>query len=815
MFLLLASILVAASPVALAADTPVPLVVEEDPTPAQPVVAEDAADEEGPVIVPSWDVPVVADACDRGQDPTAHAVRVEQGPEIDGVLDDPVWDQARPISQLTQVEPVFCAKPSFPSEIRILTDGETLYFAIRAYDPEPGKIVANRMGRSEVFFYDDNFTIILDTFHDRQNGFFFQVNPNGGRRDGTFARDLFEENWDGIWYGDARIDAEGWTAEVAIPFKTLPFRPGADDWGLQLFRRVRRMNEENRWADPSLQRFGINVSRAGTLTGMSVARQGIGLDVIPTFSFGGVIDGQGENNNPDNDPLLPGTRDFDDHAELRVEPSFDAFYRVTPGLLASVTANTDFAQTEIDEARINLTPFPIFFPEKREFFLRDSGIFQFADLDSENGIPFFSRRIGLDTGLDGDTNSVRLLGGGRLTGRTSRFNVGFLDIQQDRNIQSEPPAILDRSFDIVNDPSDRHGENLAVARVSANVLDESNIGVLLTHGDPQSDRENLLVGSDFNYRSSQLIENRFVSGNLWIQQNFSGGSYGDRSTAWGATLSYPNDKINWKLRVKDIQAGFDPALGFVNRRDIRRYDADYRYRIRSQSSLIRTWDYVLDSSLTTDRTNHIEGISIFFSPIKITTQVDDSLEILATYIYDDRFETFRLQDHIWVPPREAHQFSGVIRIKTSQHRKVRFEYSTGVGEFYDGWGVRIAPLLEWRPNKHLLLSLTYDERQFRGLETCSTSVGCTKSGNVENRTFSVRLARVRAQIAFTPDLTWSTIAQYDNISEEVEFQTTLRWIIEPGREFFAVVGQDLDVKPGDFRVRETTPTAKLRWTFRF
>ena len=755
--------------------------------------------------------------CERGQLPVARAVFVTEAPIIDGVLDEAVWQESNVITDLTQVVPVFCSDPDFRTEIRILTDGDFLYFSMRAYDPEPDKIVANRMARSEVFFYDDGFNMVLDTFHDRQNGFFFQVNPNGGRRDGTFARDNYEENWDGIWYASAQIDAEGWVAEVAIPFKTLSFPPGQDVWGLQLSRRVRRVNEEMRWADPSLQRLGINMSRAGTITGMSVAQQGVGLDVVPTFSFGAVNDGQGQDNNPNESVRLPGGRDFDDHAEMRIEPSFDAFYRVTPSLMASVTANTDFAQTEIDESQINLTPFQLFFPEKREFFLRDTGIFQFADLNAENGLPFFSRRIGLDS----NKNGVRLFGGGRLTGRVGRFNIGLMDIQQDRNIQSRPPVLRDRTGNFVPEPGDRHGENLAVARVSANILKESNVGILLTHGDPESERENLLAGVDFNFRSSELVHNRFVTANVWMQQNMSGQDYGRRSTAWGGTISYPNDKINWKIKFKDIGKYFDPALGFVSRQDIRRYDGNFRYRIRQQGKKIRTWDIKLDTNMTTDRTNHVESGIAFFSPVLITTQVDDSLELLVAYIYDDRFEPFYLSEHIGIPSGNYHQLSGIVRLNTSQHRRVRFEFSTGVGQFYDGWGVRIAPLLEWRPNKYLLLSVRYDERRFKGMETCKTFEGavCDRTPTVgiglENRNFVIRLTRFRVQVAFNPDISWSTLVQYDNVTDDLDFQTRLRWIIEPGREFFVVVGQDLELKPGDFRVRETRPTAKVRWTFRF
>jgi hypothetical protein len=682
--------------------------------------------------------------------------------------------------------------------VRILTDGDFLYFSMRAYDPEPDKIIANRMARNDRFFFDDGFNVLLDTFHDRQNGYFMQVNPNGGLRDGTFAGDSFEENWDGIWYGSARIDAEGWTAEMAIPFKTVGFRPGADVWGLNLSRRIRRFNEEDRWADPSIQRFTINMSRAGTLHGMSVARQGIGLDVVPTFSMGAINDTVGDTYNR----LDPVNRDADDHAEFRVEPSLDAFYRVLPSLTASVTANTDFAATEVDDAVLNLTRFSPFFPEKREFFLRDTGIFSFGDLNSENGIPFFSRRIGLfeqQEAIGSEFSSVRILGGGRLTGRLGRYNLGLINIQQDRN-------------------NGREGENLAVARVSANVLKESNVGFLLTHGDPNSEEENLLAGVDFNFRSSQLIKGRFTRGAMWLQQVFSGGSYSDRRTSYGGTIAYPNDRVNWQLRFKDIQNEFNPALGFVNRDDIRVYDADYRYRFRWQGGAVRTVDLRVDSSFTTDRNDHLESSRVIVSPFRITSQVDDSIELQYLFLYEDTENPFYLTDHIGVPPGEYDQSSVILIMSTSQHRPLRVAYTTGVGQFFSGWGVRIAPVIQWRPSKYLLFSAEYDERIFYDMESCyGDAVNCVSgpTGDVRNHTFNIRLARLRIEIAFSPNISWNSVIQYDNVSDEIELQSRFKWIIEPGREFFIIFGQDFDAEPGDFRVRRTEPAVRLRWTFRF
>ncbi|MEZ4279048.1 MAG: DUF5916 domain-containing protein [Myxococcota bacterium] len=723
----------------------------------------------------------LAHAAAFGTVPTVHAVLVEEAPVIDGVLDDPIWQRAEVITDLTQVEPVQGAPPSFRTEVRILTDGDTLFVSVHAFDPEPDKIVANRMARSELFFYDDNFGINLDTFHDHRSGFFFQINPLGGRRDATFEGDLFEENWDGIWYAKARIVESGWVGEIAIPFKTLGFVEGQDDWGLNVSRRVRRFNEDDRWADPTIQRLSVNMAQAGVLTGMSVARVGIGLDVVPAISVGAVHD---ELRNRD---------------KLITEPSFDAFYRVLPSVTASVTANTDFAQTEVDDTQVNLTRFALFFPEKREFFLREKGLFDFGGLENENGIPFFSRRIGLSPDLEG----IRLHGGGRVTGRVGRYRIGLLDIQQDGNA----------GFD---------DTNLAVARVSATVLDESAVGMILTHGDPASEEENLLAGADVNFRSSRLIPNRSISVNGWIQQDFRGDAYGDRSSAFGASIVYPNDRVNFKLKYKEFQKGYDPALAFVNRTDVRGYEGEYRLRFRQSTGPFRMIDLQTTANFFTNRDNVPETGSFNFSPVRLTSQLDDLFEMKFIYLYDNVPRPFFITPHIGIPPREYHGYSGLAELTTSLHRPIRVKLTGSAGTFYDGWGARVSPLVEWRPSPHWLLSLEYDERQFFDYDACKGSTrgtgNCRRGFDEPFRRhtgFATRLARVRVQIAFNTEIAWSTVVQYDNFSNRISAQSRLSWIIEPGREFFLVVGQDFDATPGDLRVMTTRPVAKLRWTFRF
>ena len=721
--------------------------------------------------------------------PRAQATHTTEPPIIDGILDDAVWQQAEIVSEFTQVEPVEGEKPSFRTEVRFLTTDDSLFVSLRAYDPDPGAIVANLMGRDQLFLFDDSFSLVLDTFHDHRNGYFIQVNPHGGRRDGTFEGNSFAQSWDGIWYAKARIDGQGWTAEIELPYQTFSFRPGEGTWGLNMTRRVRRFNEEDRWADPTRDRILINVSRAGVLEGLQGAQQGLGLDAVPSGTAAYINDTIGE-----------------DDRKVELEPSFDARYRLLPSLTASVTANTDFSQTALDSAQINMSRFELFFPEQREFFLQDSGIFSFAGLDKINGMPFFSRRIGLAE--SGDT--TRILGGGKLTGRIGRFNIGALNIQQDGN-----EGVRDT--------------NLSVLRVSANVLEESKVGFIVTHGDPLSNDSNLLGGLDFNYRSNDLVPGRVFATSVWVQQSFSGtseGEYPDRSTAFGGLISYPNDKVNWRFGYEELQQGFNPALGFANRTDIRFYAFNYRYRFRPTDSAIHTLDVRSNGNLTTDRNNIVRSGKISFQPFKISNQIDDSIELGVTHMYENISDPFFITGHIGVPDSEYHFASVHLDLKSSRNRKLRGSLTIGYGGFYDGTGVRIAPTLEWRPSPHFLFGVDYDERQFFGVRACSGAVDglgdpleCARNlsgdSTIRNTDFATRVGRFRVQINFTTDISWETFAQYDNVSDQVAAQSRFRWIIEEGRDLYLVVGQDFDASPGDFRVGQTELVVKLRWTLRF
>src|SRR5262249_22568261 len=269
----------------------------------------------------------------------------------------------------------------------------------------------------------------------------------------------FNKPWNGIWDASARVDSEGWCAELALPFKTLNFAEGLDTWGFNIQRTIGRKRETDRWTCTSRDYSLFNIYRAGDLHGLEGIRQGIGLDVVPFFAAHWRNDRQ----------------DGEDHTLLG-EPGFDLFYKIIPSLTFSLTVNTDFAETEVDQRQINLTRFPLFFPEKRDFFLQDAGLFDFG-LNSGGGggpgsgdravVPFFSRRIGLSP----DGEEVPIVAGAKLTGRAGDYGIGMLDVRTDSLGELE-------------------GQNLFAGRITKNVGEQSTVGAILTHGNPEGTGDN-------------------------------------------------------------------------------------------------------------------------------------------------------------------------------------------------------------------------------------------------------------------------------------------------------------------------------------
>jgi hypothetical protein len=360
--------------------------------------------------------------------PPARAVRIDQAPRLDGVLDDEAWRSAEPLTNFTQVLPKTGAAPTERTEVRFVYTRDVLYVGIRCF--EAAKILARTMQHDNPFDSDDYVKVAFDTFARGRDGYFFVVNPAGARTDGIFGR-FSEENrdFDAIWEARARIDSEGWTAEIAIPLKSISFDVEKDFWRINIERVIRHKQETIRWSAISPAKSVTTLDDFGELLDLRELRQGLGLDFRPYI--------RGSNR----DRSAPPDRGF------LFDSGFDITYRITPSLTAVGTFRTDFAESEVDERIVSLSRFPTFFPEKRDFFLQDAQIFAFGGLGTfiETDRPYFSRRIGLAA----DGLPVTILGGLR---RTMESRCGISQSRASRSssrtigalASSRPTEILSR-----------------------------------------------------------------------------------------------------------------------------------------------------------------------------------------------------------------------------------------------------------------------------------------------------------------------------------------------------------------------------------
>jgi hypothetical protein len=342
---------------------------------------------------------------------------VDEAPQLDGRLNEPLWARAARVQGFTQREPRGGEAATLSTEVLVFYTARTLYVGAILRDAEPLRIVSSEYLRDASLDANDSFEVFLDTFRDRRNSFYFATNAAGAQRDGLVRNEgeALSWEWDGVWHVASARDDHGWSTEIAIPFATLRFDPRAgESWGVNFGRLVSRTREESYWA-PIDRDWGFNgkwrVSAFGELRGLRDVRPGGRLPLKPFF-LGGVA------------------RDYEEatRAGWMGEVGLDAKIALTPTLVTDLTWNTDFAQVESDQQQVNLTRFPLFFPEKREFFLENAGLFQIgersAPFEPPGTLLFFSRRIGLTD--DGDL--VPLIGGVRLTGRAAGYEIGALDI---------------------------------------------------------------------------------------------------------------------------------------------------------------------------------------------------------------------------------------------------------------------------------------------------------------------------------------------------------------------------------------------------
>lgn len=691
--------------------------------------------------------------------PTAVLTRARGPIRIDGRLDEADWQSAPPIGPLTQREPLEGQPASERTDVRIVYDAAALYFGIVCDESHASGMIATQLTRDANLDVDDRITIVLDPFLDHRNGFFFQVNPAGARTDGQLSNNAQQllRDWDGIWTAAVTRSSDRWIAEIAIPFKSLRFTPGQSVWGFNLERQIKHLFETDRWASARVASWIGNLADAGRLSGLDDPEQGHGLDVRPYVSAG------------------------EDTRVGQVTAGLDVFKSLTPDLNASVTVNTDFAQTEADIRQVNLTRFPLFFPEKRAFFLEGAGVFDVAGLAGETDlVPFFTRRIGLHG--DEDTGGEVPLGVGvKVVGRQSHYNVGIVDVET----RELPEADLDR-------------QNLFAARLSRNLLEQSWIGAIVTRGNPDGRSPNSLMGVDARLATSAFHGDRNVSLDLFVQRTDD--AVRGRDYAGGFAFAYPNDRWDLSLNWKQIGKHFAPALGFVPRAGIRKTTTRMAFQPRPRKWGLRQFFFEFEPTYITNLRNQVENWRVFMAPFNVRTESGEHLEWNVIPEFERLDEPFEIYPGVTLPAASYRWRRFRAEANSATKRWWVIDAAYWWGGFYNGTRRQTGLGLTLKPSAHLSIALRGDRNDIT-----------LRAGR-----FHTQVVTTRVDYNFTPNVSWQNLQQYDNESRLLSVQSRFRWILKPGNDLFVVLNRGwVRTFDGPFESTFDRASSKLQYTFRF
>ena len=703
--------------------------------------------------------------------PSVAAARIStsEAPTIDGDLSDAAWAKAAIIDKFVQKSPVPYSEPTEKTVVRIMYDDNNLYIGVYNYDSNPDAIIARSMQRDGPLFTADSFVIFIDPGLTRRNAYSFELGASGGRRDQIELNNTTElTEWNAIWAGKARRVSDGWVGEMAIPFQSLSYDSNQTVWGFDFRRRIRHKNENLYWSSTNPSLDFTDVSQSGDLTGITGVNRGIGLDIqvygALRFKHNWNVKGDG-----------PGTS---------FTAGGNAFYKVTPALTNTLTVNPDFSDAPLDIRQVNTTRFSLFTPETRAFFLQDVAAFEFGgrsfgrnnqDRVSNNGRPFFSRNIGLVKGTP-----VSLIAGDKLSGEFAGFDIGGLSVLTDRTPTSP-------------------GQVLSVLRMTHPVLAESKLGFIFTNGDPTGLTRNTVAGVDFQYRDSNLFGRYILQADGLYQRSFSSAKGDDDSAA--LSLNFPNEPWGGDFVFKQIGENFTPALGFVNRVDIRQYDGTFFNLTRYRASVLNQFEAGTDFTFVTDLDNRLESRSNDVYA-HATALSGDEITVKLVNQYESVPATFLLPRNVPIFPGRYDWTNIDVRVRSFDGRPVRLDWEVMCCSFYSGRQVYSKMQIAFRPNRYFEFVPTWEATFIHG-----------PTGNVD-----IHILSVDSVVNFIPDMQLALQAQFDNISRGFGFSARYSWEYEPGNEIFFAIGHAAII-PGTrfekFLNKTTQATLRLGHTFRF
>ena len=671
--------------------------------------------------------------------------------KLDGKIDEEFWLNLPGTDDFIMREPIQGVDPTERTVVRIAFDEKNIYIAAIMYDSDPSGIKASQRKRDASLRTDDRFVWIFDTFLDKRRAYYFEINPIALRSDGLLATGqtsgfrAINRDWDGIWMAKTHKGTFGWSAEIKIPFQTMNFDPKKSSWGVNFSRTVRRKNEEIIWSGYKRNQGIFRPQNAGVLNGLKDVNQGLGIELIPygiAYSDKEVDPENGEK-----------------EVQTKVDGGFDVNYNITPSLKASFTYNTDFAQTEVDDRQINLTRFPLRFPEKRDFFLEGTSILQFAP--SSGVDPYFSRRIGLQSGTP-----IPIRFGGRVLGNVGNNNIALLQLRT-AQVDSIRP------------------EHFTVARYRRNFLKESSIGVIYTRrstdggldlNEPLQTRNT--IGADLEFNTSEFLGDKVFQFQAFFVTHNSASpldettTYLDRSTR-GVRFSYPNQPWSISASYREFGESYDPAVGFNRRNGFRRFQPTFRYNpLFQKSKIIREieWSVWFEHLLSLE--NKLLTQRWRLNLLEMRFESGDRFEIQAsrTFEYlDEEFDILR-DESVLIAPGNYTWWQYQFRVSSASFRKVSGSVSFETGGFWTGHIEETRLRLTLRP----IPGINFSGEYTRALV------------EAEDSGFTTNLVQVEMGFDFTPDISLSSVIQYDDVSELIGTNTRFRWIITPGTDVFLV-----------------------------
>ena len=673
------------------------------------------------------------------------AVRITERIMLDGRLDEPAWMQAPPAGDFLQKLPRNGAPATEATVARFAYDEDNLYIGVVCEESEPDKILIRDLREDFDFGSTDLVQIFIDSLHDRRTGFTFVVNAAGARRDSQVSLGGgANQDWDGVW--DAKVThGEGvWFIEFVIPFKTLRFSNAASqEWGVNVSRRIMHLNEESNWAPVPIRFSGNQADMAGTLRGLESLRPGRNLKIKP-FLIGG-----GTQTRPAG--ALHTTKDFDGGLDLK--------YSLTPSMTLDATYRTDFAQVEVDQQQVNLTRFNLFFPEKRDFFLENSGTFAFGagnrtfGNNSSNLVPFFSRRIGLSAA----GTPIPIIGGARVSGNASGNDMGML-VMKTEALGSTP------------------SNNYLVGRYKRNLFRTSFVGALLTDRESAVPNDyNRVYGPDVHFQFFQRLDI-----DSYVLRSDTPGRSG-RNMARNFLAAWRDDEVTISAEHNAVQPNFNPEVGFVRRADMTQYSGDLSYNPQLRNSdAIRNLRFSTSVDYFNNGTTGQMETRTQEATTGIQFEKNGSINFNVNRTFDRLVRPFAILSNVTIPVGDYDYRRYTASVNSGNNRKLGVSGNTSWGEFWNGHNRSMSSSLDYSPNYRVNIDLSYSRNHV----------------TLPAGEFTTQLVGARVLYGFSPRAFFNAFIQYNADTHQVSSNLRFNFMHHPLSDIYVVYNDRRDTSAG-------------------